>query len=248
MMTAAVLIAACAGWLAVGAGSAPARRLDRDRPDADVRTAVLGQAQKSLVESTLARTALCVGSGLVVGLALSGPAAALAGGAAGALASWLIGRLEPPSARRRRESIERDLPLAIDLLAACAIAGRPVEGSMDLVATAVGGPLRQLLSERSARISLGADPLAEWSSMRQHPQLGPMARAVLRSMESGAPIADTLERLAVDSRGARAAALQRRARSVGVRAAGPLGICFLPAFMLVGIVPTVVGGFTHLVL
>jgi hypothetical protein len=43
-------------------------------------------------------------------------------------------------------------------------------------------------------------------------------------------------------------ALQKRARTVGVRAAGPLGLCFLPAFMLVGIVPTVVGGFAHLVL
>jgi hypothetical protein len=31
------------------------------------------------------------------------------------------------------------------------------------------------------------------------------------------------------------------ARSAGVRAVAPLGLCFLPAFVLVGVVPTVVG-------
>jgi pilus assembly protein TadC len=248
MVTAAVLTAVCAAWVALSSGSEPARRLAGDET-AERHPATSGaQTQTSLVESGLARTALCVGSGLAVGLPMGGSVAALVGAVAGALASWLIGRLEPPSARRRRESIERDLPLAIDLLAACATAGRPVEASMDVVATAVGGPVSEVLSEHSARIRLGADPLAEWSSMRRHPQLGPMARAVLRSMESGAPMADILERLAVDSRGSRAMALQQRARSVGVRAAGPLGICFLPAFMLIGIVPTVIGGFTHLVL
>jgi tight adherence protein B len=39
-----------------------------------------------------------------------------------------------------------------------------------------------------------------------------------------------------------------RARQVGVLAAGPLGLCFLPAFMLIGVVPTVVGTFTDLIL
>jgi pilus assembly protein TadC len=248
MMTAAVLTTACAAWVALCSGPAPVRRLGAAAIADGHSTAPGAQTQTSPVESGPARTALCVGSGLAVGLSLGGPPAALVGAVAGGLASWLIGRLEPPSARRRRESIERDVPLAIDLLAACAIAGRPVEMSIDVVATAVGGPLSEVLSEHSARIRLGADPLAEWSSMRRHPQLGPMARAVLRSMESGAPMADTLERLAVDSRVTRATALQQRARSVGVRAAGPLGICFLPAFMLIGIVPTVVGGFTHLVL
>jgi hypothetical protein len=33
------------------------------------------------------------------------------------------------------------------------------------------------------------------------------------------------------------------ARGVGVRAAAPLGACFLPAFLLIGVVPTIVGAF-----
>ena len=35
-----------------------------------------------------------------------------------------------------------------------------------------------------------------------------------------------------------------RARSVEVRAAAPLGVCFLPAFVLIGVVPMVVGVFS----
>ncbi|MPZ96075.1 MAG: type II secretion system protein, partial [Propionibacteriales bacterium] len=35
-------------------------------------------------------------------------------------------------------------------------------------------------------------------------------------------------------------------RSVGVRAAAPLGLCFLPAFVLIGIVPAIAGAFAAL--
>jgi hypothetical protein len=35
--------------------------------------------------------------------------------------------------------------------------------------------------------------------------------------------------------------VEERARTVGVRAALPLGLCLLPSFLLLGIVPLVVG-------
>jgi hypothetical protein len=38
-----------------------------------------------------------------------------------------------------------------------------------------------------------------------------------------------------------------RARAVGVKAALPLGVCLLPAFVLVGVVPLVAGSVTVLV-
>ncbi|EGD45368.1 type II secretion system protein [Nocardioidaceae bacterium Broad-1] len=62
-----------------------------------------------------------------------------------------------------------------------------------------------------------------------------------RAQATGAPVATTVERLADDlTRNARAE-VEDRARSVGVKAAVPLGICLLPAFLLLGVVP-VVGG------
>jgi len=198
------------------------------------------------MESPWPRGALCAVSGAVAGQAIGGIRAAVAGMALGAVCSWLIAHLEPASARRRREEVERDLPVAVDLLAACAVAGLAVEASVSVVATAVGGPLGEILADQAARVRLGADPLQEWRRLRAHPEIGELARSMARSLESGAALVDSLTRLGVDVRRARATTLQRRARSVGVRAAGPLGLCFLPAFMLVGVVPTIVGGFEHL--
>ena len=55
-----------------------------------------------------------------------------------------------------------------------------------------------------------------------------------------------MERLAGDlARRARADA-EDRARAVGVKAALPLGLCLLPAFVLVGIVPLVAALLTSL--
>ncbi len=48
-------------------------------------------------------------------------------------------------------------------------------------------------------------------------------------------------RVAEDARRVSTARAERAARRAGVLAVGPLGICFLPAFMLLGVVPAVVG-------
>jgi pilus assembly protein TadC len=50
-----------------------------------------------------------------------------------------------------------------------------------------------------------------------------------------------LAHVAEEVRRRRVAELRRRAAAVGPASAAPLGLCFLPAFFLVGIVPTVIG-------
>jgi len=55
-----------------------------------------------------------------------------------------------------------------------------------------------------------------------------------------------VERLADDLARAGRAATEDRARAVGVKAALPLGLCLLPAFVLIGIVPLVVALLTAL--
>ncbi len=72
------------------------------------------------------------------------------------------------------------------------------------------------------------------------PALGPLGRALARSESSGASVADTVARLSEDLGRNHRAEVEDLARSVGVKAAVPLGVCLLPAFLLVGIVPVVV--------
>jgi Flp pilus assembly protein TadB len=147
--------------------------------------------------------------------------------------------------RIHRERLVADLPTAVDLLSACLASGRPPAAALTAVVEAVGGPLATELGVVAVRLHLGADPVAVWRDLARRPgPLAALARTMARSLDTGAPMADGLRLLAADLRRAHRAAVERKARGVGVRAAAPLGLCFLPAFVLVGIVPSVVGAFT----
>ena len=69
--------------------------------------------------------------------------------------------------------------------------------------------------------------------------LAPLARALVRSQVSGASVVQAVERLADELERESLARAEDAARRVGVAAAVPLGVCLLPAFMLLGVVPTV---------
>jgi len=62
-----------------------------------------------------------------------------------------------------------------------------------------------------------------------------------RACRSGAPPVRQVAALAAECRAAEVRAKQARARRAGVLATAPLGLCFLPAFLLVGVVPLVIG-------
>lgn len=200
------------------------------------------------VENVRGRLVMCGTSCMAIGWLVGGAFGAAAGLPLGTLLSWWIGRLTSPQQARAQAEIERDLPLAADLLAACAAVGRPIDQALRLVSAAVGGELGDRLGAVYARLALGADPLNEWQRAASDRQIAPLARALVRSLESGAPLASGLTRLADDCRRERRTRTQLRARNVGVQAAGPLALCFLPAFMLIGVVPTVAGAFSTLVL
>lgn len=194
--------------------------------------------------SVLLAAAAC---GLGLALVVGGWAGAATGGVAAVAAVVVLRRLEPRSVRVRRERIAADLPTAVDLLAACLASGPPPAAGLAAVVAAVGGPLGEELQVVAARLRLGADPVGVWREVGQGTgPLAALARTMARSLETGAPMADGLRLLAADLRRGHRAAVERKARGVGVRAAAPLGLCFLPAFVLVGIVPTVVSAFAAL--
>ncbi|MDQ3484992.1 MAG: type II secretion system F family protein [Actinomycetota bacterium] len=200
------------------------------------------------VEDARRRAVLCVIAWATILWLVQGPlVAVLAAVPLGLGFSWWVGTLESSSVTRARDRVAGDLPVAIDLLAACAYVGRPPDQSLTIVARAIRGPLGMRLDEINARLALGADPYDEWMRISGDAQLASLARTMLRTLESGAPLVDGLTRLAADRRRERRTLVQMRARTVGVKAAGPLAACFLPAFMLIGVVPTVASGFSRLV-
>lgn len=152
-----------------------------------------------------------------------------------------LSRLEPASARRRRSRLAADLPAAADLLAACLVTGCPLPEAVEAVSDALGGPLGAELRSASAQMRLGTDPSDAFGVLAAQPVLAPLGRALARAVDSGAPVAHVLVRVADEQRTARRHAASAAAQRVAVWSAAPLGLCFLPAFVLLGVVPLVAG-------
>ena len=180
-------------------------------------------------------------AGLVTALVVGGlPGAALGAGAAVGLHCYL-GSLETAAAAARHAELAADLPVTADLLAACLAAGAPLPQAVAAVADALGGATAQVLHPVVAALQLGEDPAACWAAVERERPMAPLARALSRAAASGAPVGDVVARLAAEQRVARRWTAEAAARRVGVRAVAPLGACFLPAFLLLGVVPVVVG-------
>ncbi len=194
-------------------------------------------AQHNLRRRAVLAALVGAGTALFVG----GPGASVAGVAGAALAWWMLGRSEPASVRREREQVRRDLPHLVHLLGSALRAGTSPGEAVRLTCAALPGAAADRMRPLAEHLALGADPGRVWGSLVDDPGLAPLGRCLARAHETGAPVVAAVDRLA-DELGALARGeVEQRARTVGVRAALPLGLCLLPSFLLVGIVPLVVG-------
>jgi Flp pilus assembly protein TadB len=132
-------------------------------------------------------------------------------------------------------------PVVADLLGAALISGAPLDVALRVTAEATDEPARECLSRVLSALDLGADPATAWSELLDDPSMAPLAHAIVRSHHSGAPLSQLLEAAASDVRHAHRAEVEARARSAGVRSVAPLALCYLPAYLLVGVVPVVAG-------
>jgi Flp pilus assembly protein TadB len=163
-------------------------------------------------------------------------------GAVVAISTWVyIGRAEPPEVRRRREAAERDLPGLVHLLASALATGLATGAAVRTVCAAYPGAAADQLSAVPARLALGVDPETAWRPVLTHPALSPLGRTMVRAHRSGSSVADEVARLADELGESSRLRVEERARTVGVKAALPLGLCLLPSFVLIGIVPLVAG-------
>jgi Flp pilus assembly protein TadB len=192
--------------------------------------------------------AAAAGLGVATALVIGGGLGVAVGVAVAVAAGRLIPRLEPAAERRRRQQRAVELPLTLDLLGVCLRAGMPLVAALETVADALPGPLSDDLRVVAGLQRLGAAPATAWADLASDPELAPVSRAVARSAESGSRLAAAFDRLAADRRSAVASAGLSRARSAGVVAMAPLGLCYLPAFVCLGIVPIVLSLFGQVLL
>ena len=177
-------------------------------------------------------------------------AAALLAGAGPSTARARAGMGVRKSRPRRRSVSGRD-PLAVasslDVLAVCLTAGMAVPAAA--VATAASAPSRlaEILCRAADLLTLGAEPAVAWSpppgmlASSIDPHTDALLRLARRSASSGAALAEGVAELAAQSRRDAEHAADATAERAAVLIAGPLGLCFLPAFVCLGIAPVVAG-------
>lgn len=227
-----------AGWLAVGCAAGAAGlvvplgpRLRIPSPAAGDRPPATGMLRH--------RPLWCLLAGLGGALFVDGRAGPVVGVLV-AVGAWVVlGRAEPTAARRRREQVRRDLPQLVGLLASTLRGGAAPGAAVGVVCEALPGPAADRLARVSARLALGVDPVLVWQRLAEDPELAPLGRSLARAHATGASVVRSAERLADELAQRARADVEERARAVGVKAALPLGLCLLPAFVLIGIVPLV---------
>jgi pilus assembly protein TadC len=103
--------------------------------------------------------------------------------------------------------------------------------------------LALVLCRAADLLALGADPAVAWSAPpgSADPQIDALLRLARRSSVSGAALADAVAGLAAQCRQDAVHTAAATAERAGVLIAGPLGLCFLPAFVCLGIVPVIAG-------
>ncbi|MFD8420544.1 type II secretion system F family protein [Streptomyces sp. NPDC059466] len=181
--------------------------------------------------------AVCAGWVLV-----GGPAGVVAGLVAGlGIVRWRRRRGRGPVQEYDVARAARQLPLAADLVAACIAAGADPVAAARAVGEALGGPVGERLARGAAEVRLGGEPAEAWRRLASVPGAGGLARLLERAGESGVPAAVPVGRLATEARAERGRSATARARRAAVMVTVPVGLCFLPAFLAIGVLPVVIG-------
>ena len=145
-------------------------------------------------------------------------------------------------ARKRKKSIIRALPDAMDLLVTSVEAGLGVDAAFAMVAEKTHGPLAETLSLYLRQVGLGrprSEALTYVAERTGVPDLIRVARSVNQGTALGTPIADVLRVQGEELRVARRQRAQIAAQRAPVLMTIPLALCFLPATAAVVIVPSI---------
>ena len=197
-----------------------------------------GRRVRETTREVDATTARSVGGGIVFAACLLplGPLVAALGGFAGSTWPRLLNRR---SAKARRAALVNDLPEVVDLLALALGAGLNVPLAVDAVGRRGTGPLAAemtLAAEATRRGQRLADALDDLSD-RCGDEVRPLMSLLASGERYGVPLGESLDRLAIDVRGARRRHAEEVARRLPVKMLFPLVVCILPAFALLTLGP-----------
>ncbi|MDQ0674214.1 MULTISPECIES: type II secretion system F family protein [Micrococcaceae] len=132
----------------------------------------------------------------------------------------------------------QDTAMMLELVAAMLDAGCGIGRSLDLVSASASSQYRESLRPVVSALAIGADWETAWrSSAVRLPGILELRDALGFAALTGAPSSAILYAQAARLRRERFRAAEKRAASLGVKLVVPLGLCSLPAFICLGVVP-----------
>lgn len=165
--------------------------------------------------------------------------------------AFAVLNLIPPPARAGPPRSDPGVPgisdpaLMMDLLGAMLTAGAPLTGALAVLARSCDPPVARRLETVRAALVLGTDWDTAWrpgrdrspSRQEEHASVHALCEALRFAGTTGAPSAAILHAHAAQLRRRRNREAEKRAAALGVRLVVPLGLCALPAFVCLGVVP-----------
>lgn len=182
-------------------------------------------------------------AGVALALLLTRPPAAFA-----ALPLFVAAGWRAPELRLARRARERDLeiraalPDALDLLAACALAGMSLDRALRTVAPDVSGPLGDAMRDALRALDVGMRRSTAYHLLADRApvsEVRSLVRALERAERHGTSVATTLVAQAREMRVRRRIAAEEAAHTAPVKMLFPLVVCFLPAFVILTVAPVV---------
>ncbi len=146
--------------------------------------------------------------------------------------------------RLRRESLDRDLPDFLDILAVTVNAGVAFRPALLRVSHRFGGAIADEFQLTLNQIQNGASVRAAFEQLRSRSDSEALAQfvtAFLQSNELGAPLVDALNQIALDMRREHAQRMRRQAARIAPRVTLVTSIVLVPGTLILLLVGLVLG-------
>lgn len=144
----------------------------------------------------------------------------------------LIRRADPPASARVDPSV------VLELIAGALDSGLPLARAMEAVAESLTpGTDAQALFRAASSLRSGVPAAVATAALPE--EFAAVGQSAVLGELAGADLARALRSAALDSRRGRARAAEERAAQLAVRLVLPTGLTLLPAFVVLGIIPTV---------
>jgi Flp pilus assembly protein TadB len=186
----------------------------------------------------------CAGSGGVVQLTVQ-RLRKMTETANGTVHDVLVG---PVRRRRHRRAVDHQLPDVIEMLVLAVHAGSSPTQAIDHVRPLLAPTIRPAFDLVVHRLQRGrglADAVGALPELLGHRAVA-LADGIAAADRYGLPLGPVLDGLADEARAERRRLGEEHARSLSVKLSFPLVTCTLPAFVLIAIVPAVIGSLASL--